>query len=168
MQQSSPDEEGNERPGARPDLLAAMRDQLQGGSREAVRAIADSLKAPDLADLMELLEPAERVHLINLLGDAFDPEVFSELDPSVRDQLSEDLPNDVLVAGGHVDPAVIQKLKDVFRDPEIAPKLKAALLQGTDSYKLSAFLPDIEDSDYEMIRQGYITIGQPQFAKPLE
>jgi len=96
MQQSSPDEEGNERPGARPDLLAAMRDQLQGGSREAVRAIADSLKAPDLADLMELLEPAERVHLINLLGDAFDPEVFSELDPSVRDQLSEDLPNDVL------------------------------------------------------------------------
>jgi len=81
---------------------------------------------------------------------------------------SPDLPNDVLVAGGHVDPAVIQKLKDVFRDPQIAPKLKAALLQGTDSYKLSAFLPDIEDSDYEMIRQGYITIGQPQFATPLE
>lgn len=96
MQQSSLEEEGNERPGTRPELLAAMRDQLHADSREAVRAIADSLKAPDLADLMELLEPAERVHLINLLGGAFDPEVFSELDPSVRDQLSEDLPNEVL------------------------------------------------------------------------
>ncbi|MGE0765795.1 MAG: magnesium transporter [Hyphomicrobiaceae bacterium] len=96
MHQSSPDEEGDERPGARPELIAAMRDQLQADSVEAVRAIADSLKAPDLADLMELLEPTERVHLINLLGNAFDPEVFSELDPSVRDQLSEDLPNEVL------------------------------------------------------------------------
>lgn len=81
---------------------------------------------------------------------------------------SADLPNDVLVAGGHVDAAVISKLKDTFRNPEIAPKLMAALLKGTDSYKLSAFLPDIEDADYEIIRQGYIVIGQPQFAKPLE
>ena len=96
MQQSSPDHEGGEPLGTRPQLLAALRDQLESGSVEAVRAIADSLKAPDLADLIELLEPGQRVHLINLLGSAFDPEVFSELDPSVRDQLSEDLPNDVL------------------------------------------------------------------------
>lgn len=96
MQQSSPDDEGDERPGTRPQLIAAMRDQIAARSVEAVRAIADSLKAPDLADLIELLEPGERVDLINLLGKAFDPEVFSELDPSVRDQLSEDLPNEVL------------------------------------------------------------------------
>jgi len=96
MQQLSPDEEGVEHPATNHGLIAALRDQLEAGSAEAVRAIADSLKAPDFADLIELLEPAERVRLINLLGSAFDPEVFSELDPSVRDQLSEDLPNDVL------------------------------------------------------------------------
>ncbi len=79
-----------------------------------------------------------------------------------------DLPNDVLIAGGHVDPTVIEKLKEAFRNPETAKKLMAALAssaKGADNYKLSAFLPEIQDSDYDYMRQGYIAIGQPQFAK---
>jgi phosphonate transport system substrate-binding protein len=79
-----------------------------------------------------------------------------------------DLPNDVLVAGGHVDPAVVEKLKEAFRNPETAKKLMAGLSStpsGLDHYKLSAFLPEIKDSDYDYIRQGYAVIGQPQFSK---
>ncbi|MGD9806815.1 MAG: magnesium transporter, partial [Hyphomicrobiaceae bacterium] len=94
--QQSPDEEGDEHPGVRPDLIGAVREHLASGAAEPLRAIAASLKAPDCADLIELLEPDERVQLINSLGADFDAEVFSELDPSVRDQLSEDLPNEVL------------------------------------------------------------------------
>ncbi|MGV6871907.1 phosphate/phosphite/phosphonate ABC transporter substrate-binding protein [Pseudochelatococcus sp. B33] len=84
---------------------------------------------------------------------------------------SPDLPNDVLIAGAHVDPAIVEKLKETFRNPETAAKLIKALSateDGADRYKLSAFLPDVQDSDYEMMRQGYIAIGQPQFAKPVE
>ena len=95
MQQPTVDSE--ERPGSQmPELLAALRAALEAPGPEAARALAAGLKAPDLADLIELLEPVERVALVNTLGPDFDPEVFSELDGSVRDQLSEDLPNDVL------------------------------------------------------------------------
>jgi len=96
MQQSIPDDEIDAHPGVRPEVVAAMREHLQAHAAEPACQIALALKAPDLADLIELLEPAERVSLIDLLGSQFDPEVFSELEPSVRDQLSEDLPNDEL------------------------------------------------------------------------
>ena len=54
------------------------------------------MRAPDLADLIELLVPEQRVALIQALGPAFDFEVLSELDYTVRDQLSEALPNELL------------------------------------------------------------------------
>jgi magnesium transporter len=96
MQQPSPDEDVEAHPGASPERVAALRQHLEAGEAEAARALTASLKAPDLADLIELLDPDERVHLVDVLGRQLDPEVFSELDPSVRDQLSEDLPNEVL------------------------------------------------------------------------
>lgn len=95
MQQ--PTSDSDDRPGARtPELVAAFRAAIEAVDAEAARGLVAGIKAPDLADLIELLERAERVTLVNMLGADFDPEVFSELDGSVRDQLSEDLPNDVL------------------------------------------------------------------------
>jgi magnesium transporter len=76
--------------------IAGLRQALATGNPEAIKAGCEDLKAPDLADLIELLDPLERVDLIQALGASFDPEVLSELDPSVRDQLSEALPNAVL------------------------------------------------------------------------
>ena len=96
MQQAGTDEQTEDRPGARPELVTSLREALGQGAEDAARELTHSLKPPDLADLIELLEPAERVKLINTLGDRFDPDVFSELDEGVRDQLSEDLPNEVL------------------------------------------------------------------------
>lgn len=81
-----------------------------------------------------------------------------------------DLPNDVIVAGGHVDPKIVERFRDAFRNPETAKKLKDALLattEGADRYKLTAFIATVNDADYEYMRKGFITIGQPQFAKPL-
>jgi magnesium transporter len=54
---------------------------------------------PDLADLIELLGPDERVALIQALGSDFDFEVLTEVDEKVRDQISEALPNEVLAKG---------------------------------------------------------------------
>ncbi len=76
--------------------IAGLRQALAARDPAAVAACCADLKAPDLADLIELLEPDERVDLIQTLGPNFDPEVLSELDESVRDQLSEALPNAVL------------------------------------------------------------------------
>ena len=60
------------------------------------RELARSLSAPDLADVIELLEPDARVQLIRSLGDDFPSDVLSELDGTVRDQLLRELPKDVL------------------------------------------------------------------------
>lgn len=58
-----------------------------------VRSLVHELRAPDIADLIELLEPGERAPFVQALGQDFDFDVLSELDETVRDQLSEELPN---------------------------------------------------------------------------
>jgi magnesium transporter len=78
------------------ELARPIADALAADNLASVRDLARGLQAPDLADLVELLQPDERVRLVQALGAAFDPEVLSELDETVRDQLSEALPNDVL------------------------------------------------------------------------
>lgn len=78
------------------DLVRAVAEAVQAGSASEVASLVAELRAPDLADVIELLEPDQRVSLIQLLGPAFDFEVLSELDETVRDQLSEALPNELL------------------------------------------------------------------------
>ena len=78
------------------ERVAALQGALKAQATAEIKALCKDVKAPDLADLIELLEPDERIELIQRLGPDFDPEVLSELDESVRDQLSEALPNSVL------------------------------------------------------------------------
>ncbi|MGQ0457498.1 MAG: magnesium transporter [Hyphomicrobium sp.] len=78
------------------DLVRAVSDALAERDEKSATAIVGDLKAPDLADVIELLAPDERVALIQALGSSFDYEVLSEIDETVRDQLSEALPNELL------------------------------------------------------------------------
>lgn len=79
-----------------PEDLRALAEAIAADDADGVAALVADLKAPDLADRLELLEPDERVRLIHLLGPRFDADVLAELDEAVRDQLTEDLPNEVL------------------------------------------------------------------------
>lgn len=78
------------------ELVRAVAEALEASDAAKVRALVADVKGPDLADLIELLEPEQRVGLIQALGSDFDFEVLTEVDEKVRDQLSEALPNDVL------------------------------------------------------------------------
>jgi magnesium transporter len=69
---------------------------LAKGDTVAVVAHCDDLRAPDLADLITSLGPADRLALIQTLGANFDFEALGELDPKVRDEISEALPNEML------------------------------------------------------------------------
>lgn len=75
-----------------------------------------------------------------------------------------DLPNDVLMAGKHVDAKVVETVRKAFVDH--SKDLVAAILTGEDNqkYKGMKFLPDVKDSDYDYVRSMYRTIGFPQFA----
>ena len=73
-------------------LVRPIGEALGGGDEPRARDLARGLSAPDLADVIELLEPDARVQLIRSLGDDFPYEVLSELDGTVRDQLLHELP----------------------------------------------------------------------------
>jgi magnesium transporter len=77
-------------------LVGKVAAALDAGAPGVARALVADLRPRDLADVIALLAPAERVALIQAMGPAFDFEVFSELDGPVRDQLSEELPNEFL------------------------------------------------------------------------
>jgi phosphonate transport system substrate-binding protein len=76
-----------------------------------------------------------------------------------------DLPNDVLVAGAHVPAEKVEKMRQAF--VENAKLLMAAALKGEENKKYSGgqFIPTVEDSDYEYVRQAYITVGAENLAK---
>jgi magnesium transporter len=74
----------------------AVGNAIADGNLAAAAAIVAGMPAPDLADVIELLPADARVQLIEAQGNDFDFEVLSELDPSVRDQLTEALPNELL------------------------------------------------------------------------
>lgn len=78
------------------DLVREVSAALDAGDPQAARRLVEDLRAPDLAEVIELLDHDERVALIQAFGPDFDFEVFSELDETVRDQLSEALPNEFL------------------------------------------------------------------------
>ena len=76
-----------------------------------------------------------------------------------------DLPNDLLVAGAHVDPATVEILRTAF--VEHSDDLVAAILVGEDNQKYSGmkFIADVDDSDYDYVRAAYATIGYPEYAE---
>lgn len=78
------------------DLIRSVADALHNHEDAVAADLVKDLKAPDLADVIELLEPDDRIILIEAIGPSFDFEVLSELDESVRDQVSEGLPNELL------------------------------------------------------------------------
>lgn len=76
-----------------------------------------------------------------------------------------DLPNDLLLAGRHVDSALVETVRSAFTSHSDA--LIAAILKGEDNQKFQGmkFLASIRDEDYHPIRAMYATIGYPQYAE---
>ncbi len=82
-----------------PEFVRAVAEAIEANDAAKVRTLLADVHGPDLADLIELLDPDDRVALIETLGPDFDFEVLTEVDESVRDQLVEALPNKVLAKG---------------------------------------------------------------------
>ena len=76
-----------------------------------------------------------------------------------------DLPNDVLMAGAHLDAATVETLRGVFA--EHGPQLKAALLRGPGNGKYAGmeFLSRVRDEDYDIIRRMYGLAGFPAYSE---
>lgn len=76
-----------------------------------------------------------------------------------------DLPNDVLVAGKHVDKKVVKAIRDAF--VEYSDALIKAITAGEENikYRGMAFLANVKDSDYDYVRNMFRTAGYPEFSQ---
>lgn len=77
--------------GATEMVVRGIRAALAENRPEAVGDLVKPLHAADLADLFEQLNPEERSALVKVLGADIDPEFFSYLDETVREDIIEDL-----------------------------------------------------------------------------
>ena len=75
------------------EYVRSVSEALAAGDNESVRFQVRDLRPPDLADLIELLEPNQRAPFVTALGSEIFYDAFSELDAAVRDQLADELPN---------------------------------------------------------------------------
>lgn len=77
---------------------------------------------------------------------------------------SGDLPNDLLLAGAHVDPAIVTKLGESIVGAK-DKVVEAILSAGGDNDKYRGMdLVVIDDKAYDPIRAMYATIGHPEYA----
>lgn len=72
-----------------PEFIDQVCVALDGGDREAVGALLLKLHAADQADLLGLVKPSQRRRLIRLMGDHLHPDVLSDVEEDIRDEVLE-------------------------------------------------------------------------------
>lgn len=75
------------------DLIEEVKNLIRQGSGQDLKAIIDDARAADVADLIEHLEPDERLFIFNLLEPEGAGDVLVEIEPPVQDRILKDLDN---------------------------------------------------------------------------
>ncbi len=109
----------------------AVLEALEAGDAGRVDALLDPLHAADVADLLEQIAPSERQALLALWHGGIDGEILSEIDESIRDEVVEALPPDVLV----------EAVRDLETDDVVD------LLEDLEGPQAEAVLDALEDAD---------------------
>ena len=81
----------------RPEFVNTVAAAVRSGDEKRLCTLVCDLHEADFADLVELLEPDQRREFVRLLGDEFDVHALPELDESLRDEVLEELPPEVVV-----------------------------------------------------------------------
>ena len=76
--------------------VEAVLEAVETGEAAPVAALLEPLHAADIADLLEQISPSQRRALLALYAVEIDGEILSEIDDSIREDVIEALPRDVL------------------------------------------------------------------------
>ncbi len=82
-----------------PLWIERLRAFLAAGRSEDVALVMAPLHAADVGDVLETLDPFERIQLVRTLGDLFDYSALTEVDESVRIELMDAIPNAAIARG---------------------------------------------------------------------
>ena len=77
--------------GLSPGLVAQVKTSLEKERRFKARIQVEPLRAPECADLLQLLRPELRCRLVEYMRPDFDPEILPELKEDIRDEIAEQL-----------------------------------------------------------------------------
>lgn len=83
-------------PAVNAELIEAVMDSIARKDRTELRRHIDALRPADMADLIEHLDPDERMFVFDLLEPEGAGDVLVEVEPPVQESILEDLENDVL------------------------------------------------------------------------
>jgi magnesium transporter len=123
-----------------PEFVDTVKNLLAAANAKRLYELLEEVHPADLADVIEALEPGERVLLITMLGRHFNVEALAELDESVRDELLENLPPDTIAAAVRnldTDDA-LYLIEDLDRQEQqtildkVSPEERRALKRGLD------------------------------------
>ena len=82
--------------GLNPDVIRDAIIALDSDDGAAILEIVEPLHPAEIADLIEMLRGPMRTQLVELLRPKFDPEILSELDETVRDEVAEQLGTEII------------------------------------------------------------------------
>ncbi|KKB77374.1 magnesium transporter [Devosia limi DSM 17137] len=82
-----------------PLWLERLRAYLAAGRADDIATVMEPLHAADAGDVLESLDPDERLALVRILGDKFDYSALTEVDESVRVDLMDELSNADIARG---------------------------------------------------------------------
>ncbi len=124
--------------GLTPGLVRVVLEALDDGEAARVGDLIAPLHAADKADLLETVTAEQRRSIVDVLRPGFDPEIFAELDETVRDEVVGRLGADELaaaVAKLDTDDAVylVEGLADDARRAvlaAVAAEVRSALEEG--------------------------------------
>lgn len=80
-------------------FIAEAADAVESEDAEALFMLVEDLHETDLAELLDRLDPDERVSLVRLLGEDFDFRALTEVDENVRVQILSELTPNVVAEG---------------------------------------------------------------------
>jgi magnesium transporter len=81
------------------EFVEAISRAVEAADEAQTRALAGDLHEADLGDLIEALPADERARLVELLGADFDFAALTEVDDTVREEILDELPNEIVAEG---------------------------------------------------------------------
>lgn len=83
-------EEGDEF-GLGEEHLSQLQDHLREGDEVAVKELFEDLHYADAADILQQLKSEDRTQVYQIVGEDFDPDIFSELDGDILEEVVEEM-----------------------------------------------------------------------------
>ena len=140
-----------------PEAYDTISDLVRAQDRDALLAELEARHEADIAEIITVLAPDLRSALLQLVGNALEPEVFAELDDAVRDDVLEIVDTDTLVN-------TVQQLDSddaVFVLEDMADEERQEVLEQipqTDRIVLERALDFPEDSAGRLMQSEFISV----------